>query len=135
MRAQTQEIRALKTLWSIIVCGSLAVAQKAELMPPSQSVAPAIVTADSGMKGRNIGAGWSKWYRLAVGKAPKGYTVQKVEFWLTGAQTCGVLAECRELVRTDDEVLWEFRLQGNSELGAANKVDSEGHIRVIYRPR
>lgn len=101
----------------------------------SQSVAPAIATDDSGIESGGIGTGWSKWYRLGVGKAPKGYTVQKAEFWLTGAKTCDVLAECRELVRTDDEVVWEFRLQRNNGRGATNKADSEDHIRVTYRPR
>lgn len=103
-------------------------------MPPSQSIAPAIVTADSRIRSSGIGAAWSPWYRLGVGKAPKGYTVEKAEFWLTGARTCGVLAECRELAKSDDQVLWEFRLRGNDGPGA-NKVESEGHIRVTYRLR
>jgi hypothetical protein len=87
-----------RSVWLIVLSAAFAVGQNAELIPQSQSVAPAIVTADSGIKSSGTGAGWSKWYRLGVGKAPKGYTVQKAEFWLTGARSCGVLAECRELL-------------------------------------
>jgi hypothetical protein len=104
-----------------------------ELMPASQSLAPAIVTADSGQKVSGTGPHWSPWYRLGAGKAPRGYTVQKVEFWLTGDRACGAWAECRELARTDDRVLWEFRLQGHDEAGAPRRTFSTGHIRVTYR--
>ncbi len=106
-------------------------AQMQSLIPPSQSVAPAFVTADSGPKPEVAGKAWSRWYRLRVGKAPSGYTVQKVEFWLTGKDRCGVSAECREVTKTDEQILWEFRLLGRdkSQLSFA-----EGHIRVTYRP-
>ena len=103
------------------------------LMPPSQAVAPAIVTADSGPKMSGEGKNWSGWYRLGVGKAPGGYTVQRVEFWLSGDRTCGFSAECRELTRNDQQVLWEFRLQGHDEIGAPAKTASVAHIRAIYR--
>ena len=118
-----------------VLLGIPTVAQKAELMPPSQSIAPAIATADSELKGSGVGKHWSRWYRVGVGKAPRGYTVQSAEFWLTGARSCGALAECRELARSDQLVLWEFRIRGNDQFGAATKVFSQGHVRVIYRPR
>ena len=124
----------LKSSWWIIFA-VFAVGQQTELMPPSQSVAPAIVTADSGVRSSGVGTAWSEWYRLGIGKAPAGYTVHKTEFWLTGARKCGVLAECREVVKSDDQVLWEFRLRGKSESDAASQVISEAHIRVVYRPR
>jgi hypothetical protein len=111
------------------------IAQNSQLMPPSQSIAPAIATADSGIKSSGVGKHWSKWYSVGVGKAPRGYTVQTAQFWLTGARSCGALAECRELARSDQRVLWEFRIRGNDQLGAATKVLSQGHIRVTYRPR
>ncbi len=104
-----------------------------ELIPASQSVAPAIITANSGQKVSGVGHRWSPWYRLVVGKAPGGYTIQRVEFWLTGDRACGLWAECRELIRSDNEVSWEFRLQGHDEVGAPRKTFSAGHIRVIYR--
>jgi hypothetical protein len=106
-----------------------------ELMPASQLVAPAIVTADSGPRISGDGYAWSAWYRLGVGKAPAGYTIQKVEFWLSGDRGCSAWAECRELVRCDNEVTWEFRLRGHNERGAPRKTFSTGHIRVIYRPQ
>ncbi len=106
-----------------------------KLMPASQSVAPAIVTAESVEKTSGRGDAWSPWYRLGVGKAPGGYTVEKAEFWLSGDRACGAWAECRELVQSDSEVSWEFRLQGHSETGAPSRSFSTGHIRVIYRPQ
>lgn len=106
-------------------------AQTQSLIPPSQSVAPAFVTADSGPKPAVIGQRWGQWYRLGVGKAPSGYTVQKVEFWLTGNDKCGVSAECRELTKSDQQVVWEFRLPGRAK---PDRSLSEGHIRVTYHP-
>ena len=103
-------------------------------MPPAQSVAPAVVTADSGVKTSGVGKDWSNWYQLGIGRAPSGYTVNKAEFWLTGDRSCGVLAECREVQRNDQQVLWEFRLEGNDD-GKARIASSEGHIRVAYRAR
>jgi hypothetical protein len=115
--------------------GVLATGQEPTLMPPSQEVVPAIVSADSGVKTSGIGKNWSRWYRLGVGKAPTGYTVRKAEFWLTGDRTCDVSAECREVLRNDGQVLWEFRLQGNDDDRVPRTAFSEGHIRVTYRPR
>jgi hypothetical protein len=124
-----------KALLWMLFGGVLAAAQQPEPLPPSESVMPAIVSADSGVKSSGLGTNWSRWYRLAVGKAPSGYTVLKSEFWLTGARRCGFLAECREVSRTDDEVVWEFRLQGEDRSGVATMVLSEGHIQVTYRFR
>jgi hypothetical protein len=106
-----------------------------DVMPASQLVAPAIVTADSGPRFSGNGYAWSAWYRLGVGKAPAGYTIQKVEFWLSGDRGCGAWAECRELLRSDSEVVWKFRLRGHDEVGAPRKAVSIGHLRVTYRPQ
>lgn len=125
----------LKALSWMLFCGVLAAAQQLEPIPPSQSVIPAFVTADSGVKSSGVGTRWSEWYRLEVGRAPAGYTIQNSEFWLTGARKCGFLADCRELARTDERVIWEFRLQGEDRSGLPTTIVSEGHIRVTYRPR
>ena len=109
--------------------------QEPKLVAPSLSVAPAIVSADSGVKSSGAGNHWSDWYPLGAGKAPQGYTVRKVEFWLTGDRRCGEVAECRQVQSSDQQVLWEFRLQGNETDGVAKIATSEGHIRVTYRPR
>jgi len=128
-------ISSRHTLYYLLVCviisGACASAQEPDLLPPSQSVAPAIVTADSGIKSSGTGKSWSKWYRLGVGKAPSGYTLQKADFWLTGDGSCGDFAECREVLRNDQQVAWEFRLQGHDEPDAPKAGFSEGHIRVI----
>jgi hypothetical protein len=105
----------------------------AQLILPSQSVAPAIVTADSGPKSSGAGNRWSAWYRLGVGAAPQGYTLQKVDFWLTGDDACGLSAQCRETKRSDREIRWEFRLQGHSEIGAPLRTEAVAHIRAVYR--
>jgi hypothetical protein len=125
----------MKSLLWLVFGGVLAVAQQLEPIPPSQSVIPAFVTADSGVKISGVGTRWSQWYRLEVARAPGGYTIQNSEFWLTGARRCGFLAECRELARPDDQVIWEFRLQGEDRAGLPMTVVSEGHIRVTYRLR
>jgi hypothetical protein len=95
-----------------------------------QDIAPAFQLADSGIKTAGAGENWSEWYRLGVGRAPNGYTVSKVEFWLTGDRACGQGAECRELVRSDRQVVWEFRLRGDDTHSGGH---AEGHIRVTYR--
>jgi len=115
------------------LCAAVGAAQETKLLPPSQAMAPAIASADSGLKPSGAGKGWSKWYRLGVSKAPSGYTVQKTEFWLSGDHVCGASAECRESARDDQQVLWEFRLQGHHETGSSGRTYSEGHIRVLYR--
>jgi hypothetical protein len=119
----------------IVVFGVQLSSQEPQLVPPSQSVMPAIVTADSGMKSSGIGKNWSHWYTLGTGKAPRGYTVWRTEFWLTGDRSCGDSAECREVERSDERVLWQFRLQGNATDDLAKVASAEAHIRVTYRPR
>jgi len=123
----------LVLLLPILILPSGAVPEQESILPPSQSVAPAIVTADSGPKPSRTTAKWSRWYRLGVGKAPTGYTVQKVDFWMTGDNRCGASAECRELKRTDDQVVWEFRMHGHEEESPTLTGYAEAHIRVIYR--
>ncbi len=65
-------ISSRHTLYYLLVCviisGACASAQEPDLLPPSQSVAPAIVTADSGIKSSGTGKSWSKWYRLGEEK-------------------------------------------------------------------
>jgi hypothetical protein len=105
------------------------------LMPISQAVAPAIMTADSGPRGSGSGSSWSPWYRIGVTRAPAGYAVSRAEFWLSGDGACGRSAECHQLGSNDKQVLWEFRLHGHNEIGAPSRTFSVAHIRVIFRPR
>ena len=105
------------------------------LMPISQAVAPAIMTADSGPRVSGSGSSWSPWYRIGVSRAPAGYAVSEVEFWLSGDGACGRSAECRQLSSNDEQVTWEFRLHGHDEIGAPSRTFSVAHIRVIFRPR
>jgi len=130
--AATRRISRLLVFFFLPLCG---MGQELASLPPSQNVTPAIVTADSGIKKSGLGKNWSAWYRVGWGKAPEGFTFGKAEFWLSGERTCGLLAECRELSENDDQVLWEFRLQGNDQDGLPKVAVSEGHLRIIYRPR
>ena len=91
--------RISSTLLLCFLCAAFGVAQETKLLPPSQAVAPAIASAHSGSKPSGAGKRWSNWYRLGVGQAPSGYTVQKTEFWLSGDHVCGASAECREIAR------------------------------------
>jgi hypothetical protein len=105
------------------------------VLPISQAVAPAIMTADSGPRPSGTGSSWSPWYRIGVTRAPAGYAVSSVEFWLSGDGACGRSAECRQLGSNDEQVMWEFRLHGHKEIGAPPRTFSVAHIRVIFRPR
>ncbi len=126
--------RISRTLLVCLLCVGMGTANaeagEDKLLPASQAVAPAIASADSGLKPGGVGQRWSKWYRLGVGKAPSGYTFQKTEFWLSGDHACG-----QEAVRNDQQVLWEFRLQGRGKTAASGRAYSEAHIRVTYRPQ
>jgi len=104
-----------------------------EGLPPSQSVAPAIVTADSSPIRSGRSTHWSPWYRLEVGKAPAGYALQHVEFWITGDSKCGSSAECKEIIQGDSGVLWKFRIRSQSETRSASGGYSVAHLRVFYR--
>lgn len=93
---------------------------------------PRIVEASSGPKLSGKRKEWSPWYELRVGAAPTGYTIEKTEFWLSGDRSCGASAECKETSKNDNEVVWQFRLQGHDEWGAPPQAYSEGHLRVTY---
>jgi hypothetical protein len=102
---------------------------------PSQAVAPAIVTADSPTELIGRGRGWSRWYRVGIGPAPSGYKLQRVEFWLSGDGACGFSAECHEVARTNQQVLWQFRIHGHMEAGAPARTSSAAHLRAVYYPQ
>ena len=94
---------------------------------------PRIVEASSGSKLSGKAQQWSPWYEVRVGAAPEGYTVEKAEFWLSGDRSCGAWAVCKETTKNDNEVIWQFRLQGHDEWGAPPQTYSEGHLRVTYK--
>jgi hypothetical protein len=94
-----------------------------------------IATVDSGPKSSGVGKNWSEWYRLNINAAPPAYVIEKIEFWLSGDRSCGAWAECRQVSANEAQVVWEFRMQGHDEWGAPPRADSEGHLRVTYRPR
>ncbi len=94
---------------------------------------PQVVEISSGPRLSGKGKDWSPWYRVRVGTAPAGYTMEKAEFWLTGDRSCGAWAECKEITKNDTEVVWDFCLQGHDEWGAPPQAYSEGHLRVIYK--
>jgi hypothetical protein len=92
-----------------------------------------IAEASSGPKLSGSGNDWSEWYQVRIGAAPPGYSIEKIEFWLSGDRTCGAWAECKELTKDETQVIWEFRLQGHDEWGAPPQASSEGHLRVSYK--
>ena len=104
-----------------------------EGLPPSQSVAPAIVSADSKPIRSGGGNRWSPWYRLGIGKAPAGYVLQRMEFWITGDSKCGSSAECKKIIQGDSRVLWKFRIRSQSAARSRSGGYSVAHLRVFYR--
>ena len=74
------------------------------------------LTSDSGDVPSGIGANWSRWYQVCNGALRPGERIgSTLTFELTGDRRCGAWAECREIVRTPQQVCWQFRLQGHSE--------------------
>jgi hypothetical protein len=104
-----------------------------EGLPPSQSVAPAIVSADSKPSRSGGGNHSSPWYRLGIGKAPAGYVLQRVEFWIPCDSKCGSSAECKEIIQGDSRVLWKFRIRSQSAARSGSGGYSVAHLPVFYR--
>lgn len=92
------------------------------------------VEQGSGPQISGVGKGWSGWYQVRVGPSPARCTVDKVEFWLTGDRQCNAWSECQELTRDDSGIAYQFRLQGHQER-FPGQAYSEGHLRVIYKPK
>ena len=105
-------------------------AAKQEMSAIARTLRSTVTSSGQKLSGR--GKDWSPWYEVRVGAAPNGYTIQSVDFWLTGDRTCGAWAECKEVVKNDSKVIWSFRLQGHDEWGAPPQAYSEGHLRVIF---
>jgi len=101
----------------------------------AHALLPKVVEASSGQRISGKGKNWSSWYKVQVGAAPAGYTIDKVAFWLTGDRSCGAGAECQEITKSDTEVVWQFRLQGHDEWGAPPQTFSTGMLRVTYQPK
>jgi hypothetical protein len=81
---------------------------------------------------------WSAPYSHCLGPVPAGYTldVSSAEYSLSGDRRCGQWAQCRWLRRDDQNVCFEFLLQGHNELPArfdrGGARESEGHLRASY---
>jgi hypothetical protein len=94
-----------------------------------------IVEVSSGPKPSGSGKDWSEWYQLRIGDAPAGYTIEKLDCWLSGDRACNAWAECKEVSKNDAQVVWQFRLQGHDEWGAPRQANSEGHLRATYKSK
>jgi hypothetical protein len=114
----------------LTVCGSIALASTAILLLPKERIE--VLEESSGSQLSGVGDKWSSWHSVTVGAAPKGYTIDKVEFWLTGDRQCNDGAECKEASKDDSGVTELFRLRGHSEL--TSPAQSEGHLKVTYKP-
>jgi hypothetical protein len=55
------------------------------------AVPPKVVEVSSGPKASGIGKEWSEWYQVRIGAAPAGYTIEKVDFWLSGDRACNAI--------------------------------------------
>jgi hypothetical protein len=114
----------------LTVCGSIALTATAILLLPKERIK--VVEESSGPKLSGIGDTWSPWYSVNIGSAAKGYTLDKVEFWLTGDRQCSDGADCKEAGRGDSGVTELFRLRGHLESTTA--LPTEAHLRVTYKP-
>jgi hypothetical protein len=94
-----------------------------------------VVEVSSGPNPSGVGKDWIEWYQVKIGAAPAGYTIEKVDFWLSGDRACNAWAECKELSKDDTQVMRQFRLQGHDEWGAPRLANSEGHLRATYKPK
>jgi hypothetical protein len=115
---------------SLTVCGTIALTTTAILLLPKERIK--VVEESSGPQLSGTGDTWSSWYSVNVGPAAKGYTLDKVEFWLTGDRQCNDGAECKEASKGDSGVTELFKLKGHS--GSTVPLPSEGHLKVTYKP-
>jgi hypothetical protein len=114
----------------LTICGSVALTSAAILSLPREQVK--VVEESSGSRLSGIGETWSPWYSVDVGRAVKGYTLDKARFWLTGDRQCNKGAECKEASKNDSGVTELFRLKGRA--GSPSPLPSEGHLQVTYKP-
>ncbi len=84
-------------------------------------------------------ANWSNWYELCSDPLPDGAKITRYAFHLEGDRQCGAWAECRPKKITDDQICWEFRMQGHNEggifhIGNPNEgiKQSEGVLQLWY---
>jgi hypothetical protein len=86
----------------------------------------------SGGRASGTGADFSSPYSLCLGSAPDHYTLNKaaVKFWLTGDRSCGSYSHCEQAQADDNNVCYNFALQGHSEDGSSRT--SEGHLEAQY---
>lgn len=92
---------------------------------------PKIFTSGAVDSGR--GSNFSNWYRVCSSPPPPGYKVASAEFKLSGDRQCNAWSECRQVVQTDDQVCWEFRLQGHDEWFPPRPAKSEGLLTVTFK--
>lgn len=93
--------------------------------PTSQQVKPRTVQSSDFPSG--IGANWSGWYQLCSEPVQPGERIgSNISFELGGDRHCGAWSECRETVRSQQQVCWQFRMQGHSESFPPRPASSHG---------
>lgn len=100
------------------------------LLPPPPNEIPKVFS--SGPKASGLGANLSEWYELCSDPASPGYRVGSVQFTLTGDRSCGAWSECKESRHTQDQVCYQFRLQGHNEWFPPRPAFSEGVLKVSF---
>lgn len=87
------------------------------------------VTKRSGQKPSGPWDQWSQWYEIASDPIPSGSKIKQYKFHLEGDRQCGAWADCRPKSITDDQVTWEFRMQGHNEGGFFHIGNPDSGIR------
>jgi hypothetical protein len=88
-----------------------------------------------------LGKGWSGWYKVPSGPAPKGYTFASDAFGTAGSapgggsRSCGSWVDCQRLQANDDNVVWQFKIQGYEHdwTHTDSSVQAVGFLTVVYQ--
>jgi len=92
--------------------------------------------------GSEIPASDGPWCFLSAGRPKPGYRIRSASFSLQGDRMClgndfdpepdDPAAWCRRVARTDNEVIWQFKMLGHSETGTEIAGLSFGKLVVVY---
>lgn len=99
-------------------------------IPPPPAPAgggPFVTEARSGDRPSGERDQYSEWYELCSQPIPASYRIVEANFELRGDRSCTTgWAECRQSVKTDSRVCYQFRMQGHSEDVIAGCLEKPG---------
>jgi len=74
-------------------------------------------------------ANWSGWVRVCSADLTPDERIGVTTFQLLGDRRCASWGECREVVHTDRQACWEFRVQGHNEWRFPSGAATQGELK------